>query len=1014
MGKSGAAPTGNGPSGVLLLETMPRPLKSDLEALLREEPYVRALARVLAAGHEDEIVQQTWLQACEHRGRPVDKPRAWLGTIVRNVTRNLLRRESRQEQRKQDARERQPRTAAPSSVELMQREERRRNLVAMIDTLPSDQRDVMLLRYFEGLPPREIAARLDLTAGTVWNLHRRALERLRKALDDTAHKRGESRAAYLLPLATGPWTLPAPATAATTAATGATTTSSSLAPLPAGLLAGSLAITMKTKLLAATAVVFAIALAIYWPDTPVPAPTSNQTGGAQDASAANADLPQPGATGSVGSANVREQHVADADSVDGANLGSLEVTVRFGGDTPAPAAGATITYRTLREDRRLAARATTDAQGKVRIDDLPPGRFYVHADRHGRGKRVEVEAGQTAEVEIVYAAGMQLRGLVVDENARPIAGAQIETAMPMLVGRDPEVLAVSDADGRFTIRDAFRPCLVGARAEGFLASKMQMAYASVGSEVDLEFVLVRGGGTVAGVVVDDRGRPIANALVCVGEGDVQGLGGGTLQDSDPLPALVRSGADGTFRALSVPAGEAPVWARAADMAPWSGTCSVADFGTSGLRITMQRGGAIRGVVRKPDGSPAPKAEVLHGSWQATQHIQTYCDEQGAFEIRGLPVGAVVMRAEHDDEGKVQETLTLASGAVLEHDFVLSRGLEVRGRVTDQDGNPVAKVSVEATAERTPKAKHWMRYTRTDEDGRYAITNCPIDRAIDVEFSSKPIEPRRIRDYDPRKGPLDITVRKIGSDAYIVGRVVGPDGKPIAGVRISPRCDARSQHLSPFTTKQDGTFSFGPIPEGVWLVSMSHEAHPSRTIESHQLGGSERWDMGDVAMELGGSAVIKPQSVPGKDLYFMIADTRSSARWSMLPANEPVTPILRPGDYLLQAWGKRAAAQVVKFTILAGQRIEIPLHTEAGHKQHLEFTYDRERETTYGATLAVYRGNDKIVDRWLSTKPGEDWSYDLWLLPGTYRVTMSGKLRAETSLTIGDEEPEPRTLELTRR
>ena len=61
---------------------MPPDPQSDLDALLLEEPYVRALARALCAGHEDEIVQQTWLQACEHRGKPVEKPRAWLGTIA--------------------------------------------------------------------------------------------------------------------------------------------------------------------------------------------------------------------------------------------------------------------------------------------------------------------------------------------------------------------------------------------------------------------------------------------------------------------------------------------------------------------------------------------------------------------------------------------------------------------------------------------------------------------------------------------------------------------------------------------------------------------------------------------------------------------------------------------------------------------------------------------------------------------------------------------------------------------
>jgi len=966
----------------------------DLDALLREEPYVRALARVLCAGHEDEIVQQTWLQACAHRGKPVEKPRAWLGTIVRNVTKNVLRRETRQRSREQLAA---TSAVAPSSVELMQREERRRQLVELIDALPSQQREVMLLRYFEGMPPRDIATRLNLPPSTVWNLHRRALERLRHALDAAAHKRGSTRAAFLLPLVDGPFAKATP-----------------VAPLavPAGMLAGSIAITMKTKLLTAAVVLAAVALTIYWPETAVPAPLNHDTSAGAPSDLVTADL--HGAPANSGTKeDATEREVASSGASPTPTTGSVEVTVRFGGDAPAPAAHAVVTYRRSGGDFRLAPRCTADATGYVRIDDLEPGRWLFYGDRDGRPARVDVEAGSTASVEIVHDPGIHLRGIVVDEDHRPIAGARIDTAMAMMVGRDPAVMAMTDETGRFEIRDTPRPSMVGARADGFLASKMQMVFAEVGSDVEVTIVLQRGGGAVEGVVVDERGRPIPGTLVCIGEGRVQGLGDGSLDDAPPIPALVRSDDAGRFRALSVPAGEAPVWARAPDQAPWRGTCTVAAFGTSTLRIAMQRGGAIRGVVRTPDGEPVPKAYVVHGDWRQVEHAQTYGDERGAFELRGLPVGAIEIRAEHNDAGKTRETITLSSGQTLEHDLVLTRGIVLRGRVVDQDGKPVTGASVEASAKRTAKEKGWIHYVRTDDDGGFAIPNCPTGRALTVEITHKQIERYVAREVDPRNGPLDITAQRIGNNVFLVGRVLDHDGKPLAAARVAPRSHQRDQHLSPFTTEADGTFTFGPLPEGVWIVAISHPQHPSRTLESHRLGKDERWDLGDVTLELGGRAVIRSQSVPGKDLSFMIADTRSKARWSMVPADEPVTPVLRPGDYLLQAWGKRAAAQVVRFTILAGQRIEVPLHTEVGHRQRLVFDYDREQEITYGATLAVYRDGDKIVDRWLSTRPGEDWSYDLWLLPGTYRVTLSGKLRAETTLTIGDTEPAPQTIKLTR-
>ena len=986
---------------------MPPAPQSDLDALLLEEPYVRALARVLCAGHEDEIVQQTWLQACEHRGKPVEKPRAWLGTIVRNVTKNLLRREHRNRNREQAAA---TTSVAPSSFELMQREERRRKLVKLIDTLPTAQREVMLLRYFEGMPPRDIATQLGLPATTVWNLHRRAVQRLRHALDEAAGDNGQSRSAWLLPLLSTPWT---PAIVADSTPVGTTAPASSLqaSSLSAGLLAGSIAITMKTKLVAAAAVLAAIALTVYWPDTAVPAPASNQTSTLDNANAATGTNLTHGPTDTQAYATAADRQVAIVPSTEQALTGTLEVTVRHGGKTKGPAQHATISYYRSDEDRRLARRCRSNEAGFAIITGLQPGQLIVLGDRHGRGQRVEIEAGKTATVEITYPDGMLLRGLVVDDNQQPVAGALIETAMALMVGRDPEVLAITDADGRFTIPSAFRPCMIGARAQGFLASKLQMAYAAIGSEVDVKIQLLPGGGTVDGTVVDEHGEPIADALISIGAGKLQGLGNGTADDAPPLPALVRSDQDGKFRALSIPPGDAPVWARARDKAPWRDTCTVANYGTSALRITMQRGGVLRGFVRTPDGKTVAKAEVVHGDWQQAEHTQTRSAQDGAFELRGLPLGRVEVRAEHDDEGRITQMVDLAPGKALERDLVLSRGLELRGKVVNEKGLPVANVHIEATSERTPTEKHWLGYTRTDEAGSYLIPNCPVSRPLRVEFSSKWIAPHVVKDFDPRKGPLNVTVKSVGNNAFIVGRIVDPNGKPIAGARISPRSDERNQYLSNPTTKEDGKFTIGPIPEGIWKLAISHENHPSQTITSHRLGGEERWDMGQIALEPGGTAIIKPQSVPGKDLSFMIAATESKARWSLRPSDEPVTPILRPGDYLLQAWGKRAAAQVVRFTIVAGLQTEIPLHTQVGVKQRLEFNYDKENEAIFGATLAVYREDDKIVDRWLATKPRADWGYDLWLLPGTYRVTLSGKLRAETTVTIGATEPDPLTITL---
>jgi RNA polymerase sigma factor (sigma-70 family) len=172
---------------------MNRPPDLHLQALLAEEPFVRALACALAAHDADDVAQQTWLIALQRRG-PVHQPRSWLRRIATNVAANLARgdRHRMQRERAAAARER-----VPSSAELMEREERRGALVRAVDRLPVDLREVVLLRWFEGLPPHRIAAELGLPPSTVWNRLRSALQRLRQRLDQ---EHDGDRRVWLLPL----------------------------------------------------------------------------------------------------------------------------------------------------------------------------------------------------------------------------------------------------------------------------------------------------------------------------------------------------------------------------------------------------------------------------------------------------------------------------------------------------------------------------------------------------------------------------------------------------------------------------------------------------------------------------------------------------------------------------------------------------------------------------------------------------------------------------------------------
>ncbi len=183
--------------------------------LLAHTGFVRELARrlVLDEADADDVAQQTWLAALR---RPPDGSRdvrPWLATVVRNTAWSLFRGRRRQ-------REREAAAARPEAVHDRRGRERLLRLVTgAVLSLDEPYRETVLLRFFEGLPPREIARQQSVPVETVRTRVRRALAQLRKKLDE-AHEvhgaHGDSRPAWatlLLPLCR----LPAPVAATTSA-----------------------------------------------------------------------------------------------------------------------------------------------------------------------------------------------------------------------------------------------------------------------------------------------------------------------------------------------------------------------------------------------------------------------------------------------------------------------------------------------------------------------------------------------------------------------------------------------------------------------------------------------------------------------------------------------------------------------------------------------------------------------------------------------------------------------------
>jgi RNA polymerase sigma-70 factor (ECF subfamily) len=176
--------------------------ESHLEALLTHTDWVRTLASELVADPSaaDEVVQETWLQVIQRPPRSLTNARGWLASVMRNVARNRARGESARVRREQVAAREE---AVAASDEASANAEQQRALIGHVLALDEVYRSALLLRFYEGMSPREIARMQGVPTATVKTRLARGLDKLRSRLDESFGGDRRAWVGSLAPIASG-------------------------------------------------------------------------------------------------------------------------------------------------------------------------------------------------------------------------------------------------------------------------------------------------------------------------------------------------------------------------------------------------------------------------------------------------------------------------------------------------------------------------------------------------------------------------------------------------------------------------------------------------------------------------------------------------------------------------------------------------------------------------------------------------------------------------------------------
>ena len=796
---------------------------SDPAWLLADQRWLAALARSLVHDEQaaEDVVQETRLRAWRKPPGDLTHAGAFLRRIARNFALHMLRGEARRERREREAAAPE---AQPASDELVARVEMQRAVADAVLALAEPYRSVVLLRFFERLPPREIAERMQAPVDTVRTRLKRALEQLRARLDRDFGAR-DAWAGLLIP-----WFGGAKGLAAGAAATGGVVTMS----------AGA-------KLAVAAALVAAAGVATWEWRRAKPAnaanaanalpAAANTTSGSDGGGASARPDGAPTATPLSPARTVEAPRGAAATSTE---FEHVHLTARIVDETTrAPLTAATLVVFYSSNHRLERTLATSDRDGRVILDFGPMARWDPRYEVH--------HADHAALSDFVKDVPTESTDMRLERDLGDIA-LERGTALAGRIVRLPERAPVADAPlfvigSRLAIFNQFWPDSAFAAGRSRADGSFELTE-RIGSNVLVPtvyavtptgagytiFSLTRGRDRIDDLVIEIEptaelevrvrnpdGSPFPNARIAALP-RFSPLGPMAVYH-DPFPPRfdhdewrsLFSGTtdrDGRLELRFLPEGRGDT-----HLQQWSGYfgrytvfASAEKCRTAFGEVSVRRGErasvdlvlrtfaplVVRGRVSCEGNAAVAGAEVVLEGLSATTdeaglyEVPPIADDREhlSFHVRAEGLGPIEQELFVSKLGDRLVPVRGADGVVEREevvvDFALSRALSVAGRCIDASGQAVSRVGV-SLSRYDELHRSWIRRnSASGDDGRFQVEGVVAgDWTLDV---SVPDGFRAVARRTVAAGTSDIEVKLLRSPmgrARLVATVVDPaTGQPV--------------------------------------------------------------------------------------------------------------------------------------------------------------------------------------------------------------------------------------------
>jgi hypothetical protein len=481
-------------------------------------------------------------------------------------------------------------------------------------------------------------------------------------------------------------------------------------------------------------------------------------------------------------------------------------------------------------------------------------------------------------VTVVLTTGGAIRGRVVTRQHAPAPFAAVEVApsdvggMAAWTGFGPSTRRVTaDDHGRFEMKGLPRG-RVRVRAEtDEAASAITDVDLGAQAVVDQLELVLDVEGTIAGIVVDAKDDPVAEAQVSAIADLFDAAGEARLEDFafSGFTATTTDGG-GQFRIRGLPEGAYRLRASrtgAIGAGIWGTEGTKARTGDTAVRIVLPAPGGIEGRIAFADGTAPERALIGVGVLPAAP------TRDGAFAVHDLPPGRYDVRVRGPDFAElIHRGVEVQAGAITDvGTLTVERGRRLTGRVVDAGGTPVGGARViagemlvsEGGAGGNPAIEDEMglRTAISQPDGSFAIQGAPAKGgAVMAEHADRGRSPS----IGFAAGTEDVTgltlaLRGFGS---IAGKVT-MKGQPVPGAQVMASARASTGHVVVVNSGSDGSYVIDKIPEGEHRLSVHrrHNLQMSSTTKDVRVSAGER---ATVDLEIPVGSITLTVEIRGKD------------------------------------------------------------------------------------------------------------------------------------------------------